>query len=67
MTEQRLPRFVRVRLTEEMAQALYALSVREERVPTDQAKILLRDQLIKLGYLRIEPVEIGKHILEPAG
>ncbi len=50
MAEQRLPRSVRIRLTEKMAKALYELSVRERRVPPDQATILLRDRLIELGY-----------------
>jgi hypothetical protein len=47
-----------------MAAALYDLSVREKRVATDQAAILLRDRLIELGYLNVG--EIGKRILEPA-
>jgi len=51
MTEQRLPRQIRIRLTEEMARALYDLAVHEKRLTTDQAAILLRDRLIELGCL----------------
>ena len=62
MTEKRLPRQVRIRLTEEMAEALYDLSVREKRVPPDQAEILLRDRLIELGYLN--GGKVGQRTLE---
>jgi hypothetical protein len=34
-----------------MARALYELAVREKRLTTDQAAILLRDRLIELGCL----------------
>jgi hypothetical protein len=64
MAEKRFPRQVRVQLTEEMSKALYELSVRERRVPPDQAAILLRDRLVELGYLN--GGEISKHILEPS-
>lgn len=56
MQQQRLPRRIYIPLTEEMAQALYAIAVHEKRVTTDQAAILLRDRLIQLGYLGADKV-----------
>ena len=43
---------IRFRLVNDEAQALRRLSINEARRPVDQARYILRQRLIELGYLR---------------
>lgn len=58
---------IRFRLMDDEAQAFRKLSLNEARRPVDQARYILRQRLIELGYLQpTPPKQEARHDRQPA-